>query len=542
YDKYHAKLEGEEEEEEEEEQHKTAAEDELSSPNRESAWYTTKLPANTKEQLTTERVSPSKHSTATVAVFKKSDSRLTKTTLRKEHACWKKDDPIVKVRANDHRIFAISEKGHVFVQGQNQHGECGVVHAHTNGFQLVPQKAFVCRPLSRVNHSLFVTETGRLFTCGADNFMQLGLGWTKRRCLELDAHWTDLGKRGFQVTVDAFQKIPEDNKNLELICMKFHFFFFFFFPPNYCCCCCILYSVLYMHTYTYMVPPHDEHVPRVVLGPYFDHYRVLSVACGDYHSAVVVEPITLPNLNRSGSSKPSDVRLKQGRRVITWGSGLKGQLGHSNFTNAVEPHAVSLLRQVKEFSETENTELCFTPLQVACGKEHTLVLMEGHSEDTKYVVYAFGANQYRQLAKKKKVKLPSPYLIDCLSPKVFPIHNVAAGHHQSAEFRLHKKNYLKINVIYGKGKKKCQILAEGAFSLARNYVTTPTILTIQQQYNRKHALRCEPYSMTKKKKKVNYFFLRRSLVWILFIFLIFFLKLESDEKKNKPYPTTIEEN
>mmetsp|Transcript_106067 Transcript_106067/g.129382 ORF Transcript_106067/g.129382 Transcript_106067/m.129382 type:complete len:246 (-) Transcript_106067:2145-2882(-) len=176
-------------------------------------------------------------------------------------------EPIIKVFANDYRIFVITTNGDVYVKGDNQRGACGMGYEIPNNpnylfiekFTKIPTKFFdskVTEIALGEDHTLFLTETGRLFTCGADNMLQLGLGWTKRKCIQSDSNWTELGKEGYISMANAFDETDPD---------KCEFFF--------------------------EVPPYDEFYPRVLTGPYFDNYRVISIDCGDYHSAAIIEPL-----------------------------------------------------------------------------------------------------------------------------------------------------------------------------------------------------------------------------------------------------------
>merc|ERR1712157_155370 len=125
----------------------------------------------------------------------------------------------------------------------------------------------------------------------------------------------------------------------------------------------------------------------------------------------------------------------------TWGCGLYGQLGHSNFTNASEPKPIKPLEQYREFNKEKNQIAKIKPIGIKCGKEHTVVLMEGFSMNTddnntepNKMVFAFGNNRYNQVSKKRKPKQNSPYWIQTILPQKVSIDNIAAGNFQSAAF------------------------------------------------------------------------------------------------------------
>merc|ERR1719384_2449255 len=125
--------------------------------------------------------------------------------------------------------------------------------------------------------------------------------------------------------------------------------------------------------------------------------------------------------------------LFENRRVITWGCGLYGQLGHANYANASEPKPIKPLERYKEFDQENNTTSKVKPIRIKCGKEHTVVLMEGHKEDNK-MIFAFGNNRYNQVSKKKQPKQNSPHWIQTILPQKVSIDNIAAGNFQSAAF------------------------------------------------------------------------------------------------------------
>lgn len=43
--------------------------------------------------------------------------------------------------------------------------------------------------------------SGRIFTCGSDDHMQLGLGFTKQKCWLNRSNWDILGEKGYEYTI-----------------------------------------------------------------------------------------------------------------------------------------------------------------------------------------------------------------------------------------------------------------------------------------------------------------------------------------------------
>ena len=268
--------------------------------------------------------------------------------------------------------------------------------------------------------------------------LQLGLGWTKRKCIQSDSNWTELGKEGYISMANAFDETDPD---------KCEFFF--------------------------EVPPYDEFYPRVLTGPYFDNYRVISIDCGDYHSAAIIEPLFHNNplsrkrkkVSNNNNELKSDMMstdvvinkingltkriaeiefqrggeqdLEDMRRVLTWGCSLKGQLGHANYSNASIPKPLKMIEKYREYVKEINDMVRLRPTNVKCGKDHTIILMNGHSNTSSCMVFGFGSNQYNQISSsKKKKKYHQPYWIQKIIPKPpMKITHIQAGAFKSAAYQ-----------------------------------------------------------------------------------------------------------
>jgi alpha-tubulin suppressor-like RCC1 family protein len=99
--------------------------------------------------------------------------------------------------------------------------------------------------------------------------------------------------------------------------------------------------------------------------------RTMTVACGVWHTAAVVE--VMNELSVSGSSGYSS-----SGKLFTWGDGDKGQLGHGDKEPRLVPECVAAL---------VNESIC----QVACGQNLTVALT------TSGQVYTMGSTAYGQL-------------------------------------------------------------------------------------------------------------------------------------------------
>ena len=112
--------------------------------------------------------------------------------------------------------------------------------------------------------------------------------------------------------------------------------------------------------------------PALVSGCDFAKIQALDVACGAWHSAILV-------LDRCYITKTT--------YVMTWGTGTSGQLGQGNCQQSHIPHRVMLTpvsnAQKKDFKSQKDNNLNVT--NVACGMFHTAVLTAGND------VYRWGS-------------------------------------------------------------------------------------------------------------------------------------------------------
>ncbi|KAL8140042.1 hypothetical protein V2J09_006063 [Rumex salicifolius] len=107
--------------------------------------------------------------------------------------------------------------------------------------------------------------------------------------------------------------------------------------------------------------------------------RTVAVACGVWHTAAIVEVMSPSGPNATMSS----------RKLFTWGDGDKYRLGHGNNNTYLIPTGVSAL-----------TDYSFQ--QIACGHNMTIALTtSGH-------IFTIGSNEYGQLGNPyANEKLPS---------------------------------------------------------------------------------------------------------------------------------------
>lgn len=261
----------------------------------------------------------------------------TRNTFERIESLQRKD--VTQVSAGNEHSIVLCADGTVWTCGYNDNGQCGlgtttrVVHMSEItkiGGQLIAQ----VHAYNGCEHTLLVTQDGKVATCGYNYRGQLGHGST------------------------TSEPIPKIIRSLETKQVR-------------------LVSCSYYHTmmtcegdggrdivYTfgrndYGQLGHDDTVDRKVpqqvdaLGD----RRIVSVACGQYHSMVVTAA----------------------GRVFAFGKNDYGQLGLDTIDNQLVP------AQIKGGLEKQ------TCLEIRCGYYHSIVLCSGAR------VYGFGRNDYGQL-------------------------------------------------------------------------------------------------------------------------------------------------
>ncbi|XP_028414722.1 X-linked retinitis pigmentosa GTPase regulator-like [Dendronephthya gigantea] len=153
--------------------------------------------------------------------------------------------------------------------------------------------------------------------------------------------------------------------------------------------------------------------------------RVLQLACGDEHSAVITS---------SG-------------RLYTFGSNDWGQLGHGNSKPYTKPSVVKKLKGDKVKA-------------VACGRSHTLVISESG-------VFSFGAGSDSQLGHGDNKGYNIPTEIEALSDKT--INHVSCGAEHSAAVTGNGELY-----VWGSG-------SEGQLGLGISECELPTLLKFRSK-------------------------------------------------------------
>lgn len=278
---------------------------------------------------------------------------------------------IENVFAGKDRWAAIGKGGEVFVKGINLFGECGLGQQAGAEFFMQIDPIYFDSPVKKIafgcRHTLYLTEKGRLYASGANDYMQLGIEWTKEKAWLADQDWFELAEMGAAKTIallDHFnaQKCFYDTDTFEL-------------------------------------------VPRVILGPYFDG-KIIDCAAGDHHSVCIIQ---------NNFKSP---------RVVSWGACGSGQLGHRNKCNMSQANRITSIEGNREWDEELQLPVTLTPVEIACGKNHTVIRIEGPQTS---MIFVNGSNAAKQVNSTSKPCFSQPHLIKKFSKGLKPTKVVAGG-------------------------------------------------------------------------------------------------------------------
>lgn len=100
---------------------------------------------------------------------------------------------------------------------------------------------------------------------------------------------------------------------------------------------------------------------------------------------------------------------EQNNLYLSWGHGLKGELGLGHFIHgSYEPKKIKVLNEIKEFNEMTNKLEKIGVKYWAAGKNHVFVTLENND------VYVWGDNEYGQLGNGKRIRSGAPSTIPSL--------------------------------------------------------------------------------------------------------------------------------
>jgi alpha-tubulin suppressor-like RCC1 family protein len=95
------------------------------------------------------------------------------------------DKEVIAVEGSSFHSLVLTKDGEVYACGKNNNGECGLGHTRgVNSLQRVclPADVHVSRIFTGSDHSIFLTEDNELYTCGWNIYGQLGIGEKIMEC------------------------------------------------------------------------------------------------------------------------------------------------------------------------------------------------------------------------------------------------------------------------------------------------------------------------------------------------------------------------
>mmetsp|Transcript_42640 Transcript_42640/g.66775 ORF Transcript_42640/g.66775 Transcript_42640/m.66775 type:complete len:115 (+) Transcript_42640:504-848(+) len=101
-----------------------------------------------------------------------------------------------------------------------------------------------------------------------------------------------------------------------------------------------------------------------------------------------------------------------------------GQLGHKSIKNVCAPRVLTSLDGYAEWNEKLNKRVAISPMALACGEEHTLVLLDNG------VVMSWGSGREFQLGNNSQAMQKVPTLVMPLTP--YKVSKIFAGARTSA--------------------------------------------------------------------------------------------------------------
>jgi len=256
---------------------------------------------------------------------------------------------VVDIQCGDGHILFLTDAGNVFSCGENHAGQCGVAHA--SYVSSPTQMDFDCARIRCVAagklHSLFVDDSGKLWTCGYNFCGQLGL----KAVVEASQFVTTEDPADITATLISCVDVAPNNDLgvFEMID-------------------CDDESDLESET-------DSKHAQLEMCTPtvnnFFAELRILFARCGSFHSLVITEQGEAYTFGHNGYGNLGN------NEVCEWGTGNP------------QPHRVAIPGKI---------------INGACGWNHNVLLTEDNE------IFTFGDNANKQCSKtsqKNVIKIPT---------------------------------------------------------------------------------------------------------------------------------------
>merc|ERR1719461_533697 len=119
---------------------------------------------------------------------------------------------VSQINMAEDRISIITKSGKVYMNGSNEFGQAGLgTQVHTEGeFVAIPDKYFedkIAQVALGARHTLFRTVSGRIFACGSNDSMQLGLPWTREKTWLANEDWIEVVEKPASVQINCLESV-----------------------------------------------------------------------------------------------------------------------------------------------------------------------------------------------------------------------------------------------------------------------------------------------------------------------------------------------
>jgi len=299
---------------------------------------------------------------------------------------WIKNDPVIQVSAGDEHSAVLTERGRVYVFGSNDWGQLGLGHKKPSNKPAFVKALKAEKILSIAcgrAHSLLYSESRKLFSFGGNEDSQLG--------------HSDKQVELFPRQIEELAQI----KLKELSCGAYH--------------SAVLTDKGEVYVWGQNIEGQcglGENVEEISTPQKLElSYKIVSISCGYYHTAAVTDhgfiyifgenendklglehslldnnkvPQLLPQLEDDSYIKVAcgarhTVAITKSGHCYSWGDGSHGQLGHGTLAQEIEtPRKIECIAS-------------FKIVDLSCGDSHTAVITD------KQTIYTFGDGRHGKL-------------------------------------------------------------------------------------------------------------------------------------------------